>query len=47
VGFEIIHVGAVAVHVFTNRVPGAMHKESAIPVPVNDLTRRVVNLLAV
>jgi len=33
-GFEIVHVGAVAVHVFTNRVPRTMHKECAVPIPL-------------
>jgi len=44
--FEVVHVGAVAVDIFPDGVPRAMHEELTVTVALDDAPRRVNHLLA-
>src|SRR5262245_57457489 len=43
VRFEIVHVGAIAVDVLSDGVPGAMHEVLAEPARLNEAPRRVID----
>ena len=41
----VVHVNAVAVHLFSEAVTGAVNELSAVPCPVDDVTRRPIDLV--